>query len=217
MRCRRCEFRLDYTSKDCYVSGSSNGATREETSVQIGDKAPYFKGMAVMPDKTFKKISIDDYTGKWLVLFFYPLDFSYVCPTEVRAFSLAFNKFKDVNADIIGCSVDSHFAHQAWIEKELGQVKFPLLSDITKSISRTYGVLVHNAFSLRGTFIIDPEGILKSIVVNDSSIGRSIDETLRTLKAIQTGELTGAGWQPGDETMGLGGEKRYPTDIDPEQ
>ncbi len=185
--------------------------------MQIGEKTPYFKGMAVMPDKTFKKVSLDDFAGKWLVFFFYPLDFSYVCPTEVRAFSLAYNKFKDINAELLGCSVDSHFAHQVWVEKELGQIKFPLLSDITKSISRSYGVLVHNAFSLRGTFIIDPEGILKSIVINDSSIGRSIDETLRTLKAIQTGELTGAGWQPGDETLGIGGEKKYPTDVEPEQ
>lgn len=180
--------------------------------MQIGEKAPFFKGMALMPDKTFKKVSLDDYAGKWLVFFFYPLDFSYVCPTEVRAFSLAANKFKEVKAELLGCSVDSHFAHQAWVEKELGTVKYPLLSDITKNISKSYGVLVHDAFSLRGTFIIDPEGVLRSIVVNDSGIGRSIDETLRTLKAIQTGELTGAGWQPGDETLGLGEQKKYPTD-----
>ncbi len=182
--------------------------------MQIGEKAPFFKGVAVMPDKTFKKITLDDYRGKWLVLFFYPLDFSFVCPTEVRAFSLAFNKFKDVGADLLGCSVDSHFAHLAWIEKELGQVKFPLLSDITKNISRSYNVLVHGAFSLRGTYVIDPDGVLKSIVVNDTSIGRSIDETLRTLKAIQTGELTGAGWQPGDETLGLDGSKHYDSGTD---
>ncbi|MCC6963089.1 MAG: peroxiredoxin [candidate division Zixibacteria bacterium] len=182
--------------------------------MQIDERAPYFKGMAVMPDKTFKKVTLDDYRGKWLVLFFYPLDFSFVCPTEVRAFSLAFNKFKDVGADLLGCSVDSHFAHLAWIEKELGQIKFPLLSDVTKNISRSYNVLVHDAFSLRGTYIIDPDGVLKSIVVNDTSIGRSIDETLRTLKAIQTGELTGAGWQPGDETLGLDGSKHYDSGAD---
>lgn len=185
--------------------------------MQIGEKAPFFKGMAVMPNKSFQKVSSDDYRGKWLVLFFYPLDFSYVCPTEVRAFSLAYNKFKEVNAELLGCSVDSHFVHQAWVEKELGQIKFPLLSDITKNIALSYGVLVHNAFSLRGTFIIDPEGTLKSIVVNDSSVGRSIEETLRTLKAIQTGELTGAGWQPGDETLGVAGERRYPTDMEAEK
>lgn len=182
--------------------------------MQIGEKAPFFKGVAVMPDKTFKKTTLDDYRGQWLVLFFYPLDFSFVCPTEVRAFSLAFGKFKDVGAELLGCSIDSHFAHLAWIEKELGQIKFPLLSDITKNISRSYNVLVHDAFSLRGTFIIDPDGLLKSIVVNDTSIGRSIDETLRTLKAIQTGELTGAGWQPGDETLGVDGSTHYDSGTD---
>ncbi len=182
--------------------------------MQIGEKAPFFKGMAVLPDKSFKKLSLEDYKGKWLVLFFYPLDFSFVCPTEVRAFSLAYAKFKDVGAELLGCSVDSHFSHLAWIEKELGQVKFPLLSDITKNIARAYNVLAYDAFSLRGTFIIDPEGILKSIVVNDTSIGRSIDETLRTLKAIQTGELTGAGWQPGDETLGIDGSKHYGSSTD---
>ncbi len=178
--------------------------------MQIGEKAPYFKGMAVMPDKAFARLSLDDYKGKWLVFFFYPLDFSFVCPTEVRAFSLVYNKFKDIGADLLGCSVDSHFSHLAWIEKELGQVKFPLLSDITRNISRAYNVLVHDAFALRGTFIIDPDGILRSIVINDTSIGRSIDETLRTLKAIQTGELTGAGWQPGEETMGKAKDDAYP-------
>ncbi len=95
--------------------------------MQIGEKTPYFKGMAVMPDKTFKKVSLDDYAGKWLVFYYYPLDFSYVCPTEVRAFSLAYNKFKDINAELFGCSIGLAFCTSSWVEKELGQIKFPLL------------------------------------------------------------------------------------------
>jgi alkyl hydroperoxide reductase subunit AhpC len=180
--------------------------------MQIGEKAPDFSGVAVMPNLEIKQLSLSDYRNKWLVFFFYPLDFSYVCPTEIRAFSENFKKFSEVSADILGCSVDSHFSHHAWIQSEFKKLNYPLLSDITKEISRAYNVLVHEAFSLRGTLIIDPEGILKSIVVNDSAIGRSINETLRTLKAIQTGELTGAGWQPGEKTLGKEHMKDYQID-----
>jgi alkyl hydroperoxide reductase subunit AhpC len=171
--------------------------------MQIGEKAPMFKGIAVMPDGQFKEISLDDYKGKWVVFFFYPADFTFVCPTEIKGFSLAYNKFTEIGADILGCSVDSQFSHLAWTESpELGKIKFPLLSDITKAASRAYNVLLPDqGVSLRGTFIIDPDGILKSIVVNDTAIGRSVNETLRTLKALQTGEMTGCGWQPGDETI----------------
>lgn len=177
-------------------------ANREDTLIQIGSKAPEFRGMAVMPDFQFREIGLADYRAKWLVFFFYPLDFSAVCPTEVMLFSEQHQRFSDAGAELLGCSVDSHFTHLAWLEKDIGRIKFPLLSDITKVISRSYNVLVHEAFSLRGTFIIDPEGILQSITINDSAIGRSVDEILRTLKAIQTGELTGAGWQPGEPTLG---------------
>jgi alkyl hydroperoxide reductase subunit AhpC len=109
-----------------------------------------------------------------------------------------------VGADVLGCSVDSHFSHLAWInDPTLGKINFPLLSDLTKKISRDYNVLIpEKGTALRGTFIIDPDGILKSIVVNDSAIGRSVEETLRTLKALQTGELTGCGWEPGQATLG---------------
>jgi alkyl hydroperoxide reductase subunit AhpC len=170
--------------------------------MQVGEKAPDFKGTAVMPNRDFKEVNLSDYRGKWLVFFFYPLDFTFVCPTEIKGFSAAYGKFKEVGADVLGCSVDSHFSHLAWREHGLGDISFPLLSDLTKDIARRYNVLSNESIALRGTFIIDPEGTLKSIVVNDSAIGRSIDETFRTLKALQTGELTGCGWQPGDKTLG---------------
>jgi peroxiredoxin 2/4 len=170
--------------------------------MQIGEKAPFFKGTAVMPDKEFKEIQLSDYRGKWLVLFFYPLDFTFVCPTEIKGFAANYKKFSEVNTEVIGCSVDSQFSHLAWIEHDLKPLPFPLLSDISKDVSRAYNVLLNDSIALRGTFIIDPEGVLKSIVVNDTAIGRSIDETVRTLKALQTGELTGCGWQPGEKTIG---------------
>jgi peroxiredoxin 2/4 len=171
--------------------------------MQIGEKAPHFKGVAVMPNKEFQEIQLSDFRGKWLVLFFYPLDFTFVCPTEIKGFAAHYRKFTEIGAELIGCSVDSHFSHLAWIDHELKPLPFPLMSDIKKDVARAYNVLLHDdGIALRGTFIIDPEGILKSIVVNDTAIGRSVDETLRTLKALQTGELTGCGWQPGEQTLG---------------
>ncbi len=171
--------------------------------MRIGEKAPFFKAVAVLPNKDFKEVQLNDFRGKWLVLFFYPLDFTFVCPTEIKGFAANYKKFTEVGAEILGCSVDSHFSHLAWIEQDLKPLPFPLASDITKDIARAYGVLLpDDGIALRGTFIIDPEGVLKSIVVNDTAIGRSIDETLRTLKALQTGELTGCGWQPGEKTLG---------------
>lgn len=168
---------------------------------QIGKPAPDFCGTAVMPNKEFKEIKLSDFRGKWVVLFFYPLDFTFVCPTEIRGFNDNYQKFRDAGAEVIGCSVDSHFSHLSWIEQDFKQLRFPLLSDIKREASRAYNVLLDEGFTLRGTFIIDPEGILRSIVVNDTAIGRSIDETIRTLRALQTGQLTGCGWQPGDPPL----------------
>ncbi len=167
--------------------------------MQIGKPAPNFSGTAVTADKEFAEIKLENYRGKWVVLFFYPLDFTFVCPTEIRGFDKSYGSFRDADAEVIGCSVDSHFSHLSWIERDFKRLSFPLLSDITKEISKAYNVLIDEGFSLRGTFIIDPNGILKSIVVNDNAVGRSIEETLRTLKALQTDKLTPCGWQPGDE------------------
>ena len=170
--------------------------------MQITEKAPYFKGVAVMPNKEFKEIQLSDYRGKWLILFFYPLDFTFVCPTEIKGFAANYKKFTDVGAEVIGCSVDSQFSHLAWIEQELKPLPFPLMSDISKNISRAYNVLVDDSIALRGTFIIDPDGVLRYTVVHDNSIGRNTDETLRVLQALQTGEKCPIDWKPGEATLG---------------
>ena len=171
--------------------------------------APEFKGQAVI-GKEFKEVKLSDYKGKWVVLFFYPLDFTFVCPTEITAFSDNYTKFKELNAEVIGVSVDSHFTHLAWIntprkEGGLGELRYPLLSDISKNIARDYGVLLDAGIALRGLFVINPEGIVQYTVIHDLGVGRSVEETLRVLAAFQqvkkTGEVCPANWTPGKETM----------------
>ena len=169
--------------------------------IQVGKEAPKFKLEALVDDK-FEKISIDDYKGKWIVLFFYPLDFTFVCPTEILEFSGRAEEFKKLNAEVVGCSIDSVYSHLAWT-KELGKLNYPLMSDITKDVARDYGILIEDeGVALRGLYIIDPEGVLKYMVVHDLSVGRSVDETLRVLQALQSGELCQAGWKPGAQTLG---------------
>jgi len=156
-------------------------------------KAPYWSGTAVKNEK-FVKISSEEYKGKWVVLLFYPFDFTYVCPTELIAFSEKIKEFHDLNADIVGISTDSHFTHLAWIktprnEGGVGKLKFPLLADISKKVSKNFGVLVEDetdelfGASLRGLFIIDDKGVIRSFTINDAAVGRSVDETLRLVKA----------------------------------
>jgi peroxiredoxin (alkyl hydroperoxide reductase subunit C) len=140
-------------------------------------------------DGGFKKISLSDYLGKYVVLFFYPLDFTFVCPTEICAFNDAAKHFRDTNCELVACSVDSHFSHMEYSKKPrsqggLGEMQIPILADITKSISRDYGVLTPDgAISFRGTFIIDKNGVLRHSSVNDLPVGRNPDETLRLVKA----------------------------------
>lgn len=179
-------------------------------NLQVSKPAPDFEGQAVV-GKEFQDISLADYKGKWLVLFFYPLDFTFVCPTEITAFSDNIDKFKEAGAEVVGASVDSAFSHLAWINTPrnkggLGDIHYPLLADITKKVSRDYGVLLEDqGVALRGLFIIDPEGNLAYQVVHDLGIGRNVEETLRVLKAIQTvretGEVCPANWTPGADTM----------------
>ena len=172
-----------------------------EMSAQIGQKAPDFKMQGILKGE-IRDVHLEDFTGKWIVLFFYPGDFTFVCPTEVKEFSVKNNEFKELDAQVLGVSVDSIHAHKAWI-KELGELNYPLLSDITKEVSRRYGVLIlDKGISLRGAFIIDPEGFLRYIVVHDLDIGRSVDEILRVLKALQTGEMCPVEWRPGKSTLG---------------
>ena len=183
----------------------------EEGCLRVGQDAPEFTATAVV-DQEFKTIKLSDYRGKYVVLFFYPLDFTFVCPTEIIAFSDRYEEFTKINTEVLGVSVDSEFSHLAWIQtprKEggVGDIAYPLVSDIKKEISTAYNVLEPDAgVALRGLFIIDKDGVIQHATVNNLSFGRSVDETLRTLKAIQhvqthPDEVCPAGWQEGDKTM----------------
>ncbi len=169
----------------------------------VGKAAPDFKFNAVTGDgKEFVEIKLEDYKGKWLVLFFYPLDFTFVCPTEITAYSKHLDKFKNLNAEVLGVSVDSEHSHKAWINGDLGPINFPLGSDMTKKASDDYGILIEEAgIALRGLFIINPEGVLQYSVVHDLNVGRSVDETLRVLQALQTGGLCPMDWEDGDDLL----------------
>ena len=178
--------------------------------LQVGQPAPNFTATAVY-DQEFKLIRLADYLGKYVVLFFYPLDFTFVCPTEITAFSDLHSRFSEINTEILGVSVDSEYAHLAWLQTDrdnggLGDLQYPLVSDLTKSISSSYNVLTNQGKALRGLFIIDRQGLIQHSVVNNLDFGRSIDETLRTLQAIQyvqshPDEVCPANWRPGDSTI----------------
>ncbi|BCJ88579.1 peroxiredoxin [Effusibacillus dendaii] len=174
----------------------------------VGQKAPDFKMLTTTNlEKLNHEVSLADYKGKWLVLFFWPMDFTFVCPTEITAISDRAQEFFDLDAEILGVSVDSVYVHRAWIETPrdkngIGQVNYPLASDITKQVARDYDVLIEEkGVALRGLFIIDPEGILRYQVVHDLNVGRSVDETLRVLEALQSGGLCPADWKPGQKTL----------------
>ncbi|OGI06786.1 MAG: thioredoxin peroxidase [Candidatus Melainabacteria bacterium RIFCSPLOWO2_02_FULL_35_15] len=169
----------------------------------VSRMAPQFKAQAYA-DGQIQEISLSDYKGKWVVLFFYPLDFTFVCPTEILEFNKKADEFKKKNAQLIGGSIDSVYSHKSWCEQGgLGKLNFPLISDITKKISQDYGILLDDkGISLRGTFIIDPEGKVRATTIHDLQVGRSVDETLRVLNAFQTGELCPVSWTPGQKTLG---------------
>ncbi len=175
----------------------------EFVELKVGKSAPDVKAQALMPDGSFKEVKLSDYRGKWVVIFFYPLDFTFVCPTEIRGFNGKYEEFKKLGAEVLTASTDSVFSHKAWVEHGLGKVKFPMLGDTNHEVSRAFGVLVEEkGIALRGTFIVDPQGVVKSAVINDLPVGRSVDETVRTLQAFQTGELTPCEWNPGQKTLG---------------
>lgn len=170
-------------------------------NLKVGQPAPDFKAPAYIAGD-FKDVSLKDYSGKWVCLFFYPLDFTFVCPTEIRDFAANEGKFKELNCQVIGASTDSQHSHKAWFQKDLSEVKFPVLGDTNHSVSRSYGVLIEESgIALRGTFIIDPKGVLQYMSVNALGVGRSVEETLRTLQALQTGELCPVNWKPGQATL----------------
>ncbi|HEY9867961.1 MAG TPA: peroxiredoxin [Candidatus Obscuribacterales bacterium] len=176
--------------------------------LQVGKKAPDFDMPSTKDMKTLKEnVKLSDYKGKWLIMFFYPLDFTFVCPTEIKAFNERIDDIKKAGAEVLAVSTDSVYSHRAWIntpedKNGLGPLKFPLASDITKDVSRDYGVLLEDkGIALRGLFIIDPDGTLQYQVVHGLNIGRSVDETLRVLEALKTGGLCGADWKPGQKTL----------------
>ncbi|WP_374045165.1 peroxiredoxin [Geobacter sp. AOG1] len=172
-------------------------------TARVGQPAPGFTLDAVINGE-FKKVGLADYRGKWVVLFFYPNDFTFVCPTEIRGFNAALDSFRKLNAEVLGASVDSKYSHLAWIQRgDLGDLKYPLLSDFRKEVAARYGILDEKeGEALRGLFIIDPTGVLQYVLVHNLSVGRSVEETLRVLEALQTGELCPIGWKPGQKTLG---------------
>ncbi len=180
-------------------------------SAQVTQAAPEFKATAVMPDNSFNdKFQLSDYRGKYVLLFFYPLDFTFVCPSEIIAFNQRLKEFEERGVQVVGVSVDSQFSHWAWkntpVEKGgIGDIQYPLVADITKQISRDYGVLFNDAIALRGLFLIDKAGVVRHMLVNDLPLGRSVDEALRVIDALQFteehGEVCPANWRKGQTAM----------------
>ncbi|WP_269605624.1 peroxiredoxin [Prochlorococcus marinus] len=178
--------------------------------LRVGMQAPDFAATAVV-DQEFKDITLSQYRGKYVVLFFYPLDFTFVCPTEITAFSDRYSDFSSKNTEVLGVSVDSKFTHLAWIqtprnEGGIGDINYPLVSDLKREISQSYNVLNDDGEADRGLFIINPKGIIMHSTINKAPVGRNIDETLRILQAYQyveshPDEVCPAGWTPGDKTM----------------
>ncbi|GFQ82552.1 thioredoxin-dependent peroxide reductase, mitochondrial [Trichonephila clavata] len=189
-------------SRNFFIGSSAYAA-------EVSKPAPDFKATAVV-NGSFKDVSLQDYKGKYVVLFFYPLDFTFVCPTEIIAFNDVAEEFRALNTEVLAVSVDSHFSHLAWINTPrkkggLGFMNIPILSDLNKKMSKDYGVLLDAGIALRGLFIIDPKQLVRQITINDLPIGRSVDETLRLVKALQFhekhGEVCPANWKPDSPTI----------------
>nr|YP_009393944.1 2-Cys peroxiredoxin [Polysiphonia sertularioides]ARW62506.1 2-Cys peroxiredoxin [Polysiphonia sertularioides] len=178
--------------------------------LQVGDKAPNFSATAVY-EQEFKQVNLSDYLGKYLILLFYPLDFTFVCPTEIIAFSDIYDNFESMNTEVLGISVDSEYCHLAWMQMDrdsggVGDLRYPLVSDLNKEISLSYNVLNQEGKALRGLFIIDPHGRIQHSLVNNLDVGRSVNEVIRILNAIKhvqnnPDEVCPANWQPGDSTI----------------
>eukprot|EP01059_Diplonema_ambulator_P029946 TRINITY_DN4997_c0_g1_i1.p1 TRINITY_DN4997_c0_g1~~TRINITY_DN4997_c0_g1_i1.p1 ORF type:complete len:217 (+),score=65.13 TRINITY_DN4997_c0_g1_i1:55-705(+) len=195
------------------MRGAKVGAARwcctEAPRCLVTQPAPGFKAQAVV-NGAIKQVSLEDYKGKYVVLFFYPLDFTFVCPTEIVAFNDRAKEFEAIGAQVLACSVDSHFSHLAWTQQPrnkggLGETQIPLIADLDKSIAKHYGVLLPSGIALRGLFVIDGKGTVRSSVINDLPVGRSVDETLRLVKAFQYtdehGDVMPCNWEPGKDTM----------------
>ncbi len=179
-------------------------------AVLVQQKAPDFKAQAVMPDGSFKEVTLSSYRGKYVMLFFYPLDFTFVCPTEIIAFSDRAKDFEALGVQLLGVSIDSHFSHLAWRNTPrdkggIGNIQYPLVADLNKQIARDYDVLLDAGIALRGLFLIDKDGTVRHQVVNDLPLGRSVDEALRMVQALQyfekNGEVCPANWKEGSRTI----------------
>ena len=169
----------------------------------VGQSLPIVKTEALLPNGEFAPLSLADYRGKWVVLFFYPLDFTFVCPTEIRAFNQLQAEFAKMNTVVLGASVDSVHCHKAWVQHGLGKLDFPLIGDLKRELSEGCGILAAEGFSNRATFIANPEGVIESVSINSSSVGHSPDEIMRTLQALQTGGLAPCGWTPGQSLLNV--------------
>lgn len=181
------------------------------TDVLVGKKAPHFSAKAVIGGKIHEEFSLRDFISKYVVFFFYPLDFTFVCPTELHAFEERLGEFKSRGAEVVGCSVDSCYSHAAWLATPrckggIEGISYPIVSDLNKDISRTYRVLKEDdGIAYRGLFIMDKQGVIRHQLINDLPIGRSVDEVLRTLDAIifhdKNGEVCPANWKTGEKSM----------------
>ena len=179
-------------------------------SALVAKPAPDFTAQAVMPDGSFKEIKLSDYKGKYVILFFYPLDFTFVCPTEIIAFSEKIDEFKKRNTEVLGVSIDSHFSHLAWRNTDrkkggLGDITYPLVADLSKKITYDYGVMHDAGIAFRGLFLIDKEGVVQHQLINNLPLGRNIDEALRMVDVLQfhekSGEVCPANWKQGDDVI----------------
>ncbi|ANE48370.1 thioredoxin peroxidase [Paenibacillus swuensis] len=177
-------------------------------TAKIGLPAPAFSMLSTQFNQEMERnLTLDDYRGKWLILFFWPFDFTFVCPTEIIAFSDSYKEFQALDCEIVGASVDSIHTHRAWMNAPrdqggIGEIHYPMASDINKTTAKAYGILDDESGGAhRGLFIIDPEGVLRYQVVTDMNVGRSVDETLRILQALQAGGLCPANWRPGQKTL----------------
>jgi len=207
---------IDIADGGWYIFSACNFNKKKEiplmsTGTLVTLEAPDFTAEAVMPDNTFGELTLSKYRGKYVVLFFYPLDFTFVCPSEILAFNKRLAEFKEKNCEVIGVSVDSKFTHLAWKNTSLenggiGNIQYPLVQDLNKAIARSYGILFNESVALRGLFLVDTKGIVRHTVINDLPLGRSVGEALRMLDALQFvethgGEVCPANWQEGDEAM----------------
>lgn len=171
--------------------------------IQVGKPAPSFEGIMAYHKGEFHKVNLSDYKGKWLVFFFYPRDFTFICPTEIKGFAKMCPDFGEKGCAVLAASTDSEWSHKAWFERDLPEVDYPVLADTTHVVSKIYDVYnEEDGSSERGLFIIDPEGIVKYALVSAGSVGRSVKETMRVLEALKSGGLCPVEWSPGEETLG---------------